>query len=394
MTPAGPVLLELVQVVANSATFARSTALKKLLLYLAEHSGEALSEYSIAIDVFAKREDFDPRIDATVRVQVSRLRQKLKEHYEKEGSAERRRIVIPAGGHKVEIQEGPEPKAPKQPLPWVRIVSIAAGVAFSLVVADNVVLRGRLALQEEQRTLPPLWQAMLNPSRLTRIIYPIPVFYNWDRLRIRDVDNNDPEGWRTSARLAPFVEKFGPPLLSQSYSVSSDTAAAIQLTRFLSERRAPLDVSPTGSLSLDQYGNENLIFMGIPPTNAALDPYLKALSFRVSGGGGVVANLSPRKGEPHEWVPRREGPSPPLRYGIIAVVPGQLPGSRLLLLLGLETANLAAALTAPPSLANLTEMWRQAGESQHFEAVIETEVAGDKVRQARVKAFRVIPANR
>lgn len=394
MSPAGPLLLELVPVVANSASFARSPVLRKLLLYLAEHSGEALSEYSIAIDVFGKREDFDPRIDATVRVQISRLRQKLKEYYEKDGAAERRRLVVPAGGHKIEVEEAPEEQAPKRPIPWGRVLAIGAGLALVLLVADNVVLRGRFATQEEQRTLPPLWRSMLNPSRLTRIIYPIPVFYNWDRLRIRDVDINDPEGWKTSGRLAPFVEKFGPPQLSHSYSVSSDTAAAIQLTRFLSERRTPLDVSPTGALSLDQYGNENLIFMGIPPTNAALDPYIKGLNFRVSGGGGVVSNLNPQRGEPHEWVPRREGPLPPLRYGVIAVVPGLAPGSRLLLLLGLETANLAAALTAPPSLAHLTEIWRQAGESQHFEAVMEAELAGTKVRQARVKAFRTISANR
>ena len=62
-----------------------------------------LSEYAIAIDIFARKADFDPKIDATVRLQVSRLRQKLRESYEREGKAIPQRVTIPTGGHRVAI---------------------------------------------------------------------------------------------------------------------------------------------------------------------------------------------------------------------------------------------------------------------------------------------------
>jgi hypothetical protein len=390
MTPVDPGRMELVSSVANSPTFARASVLRKLLLYLAEHPEEGLSEYSIALDVLGKREDFDPRIDATVRVQISRLRQKLKEYYEKDGRDAAKRLVIRPGSHRIELEDAPEGSSPRTPVPWGRIFGVAATVALVLLALNNFTLRTQLNGLSEQRTLPPLWQAMLNPGRLTRIIYPIPVFYHWDRLRVRDVDVRDPEGWKTSPRLAEFVEKFGLPQLSQSYSVSSDTAATIQLTRFLAERRTPLDVSPTGALSLDQYGNDNLIFLGIPPTNTALDPFLNLLNFHITGGGGVVGNRKPGRGEPVEWAPQRQNEAPQKRFGIIAVVPGQTAESRLALLMGLDTASLAAALTAPPSLEALTEIWRQNGHPPYFETVIEAELVDAKVRHARVKAFRTI----
>ena len=89
--------------VAASSTFAKSPTLRKLLLYLWEHRNEPISEYAIATDVFGKRASFDSKSDATVRVQISRLRQKLKEYFETEGSLHDVRIAVPQGSHCLEL---------------------------------------------------------------------------------------------------------------------------------------------------------------------------------------------------------------------------------------------------------------------------------------------------
>jgi hypothetical protein len=56
-----------------------------LLKYLVEQSlakpQEHLKEYQIATEVFGRSGTFDPRLDSTVRVQTSRLRNKLIEFY-------------------------------------------------------------------------------------------------------------------------------------------------------------------------------------------------------------------------------------------------------------------------------------------------------------------------
>ena len=72
-----------VQRVAQSAQFTRAETLKRLLLYLWVHRYEDISEYAVATDALGRRVDFDPKTDASVRVQISRLRRKLKDYYER-----------------------------------------------------------------------------------------------------------------------------------------------------------------------------------------------------------------------------------------------------------------------------------------------------------------------
>jgi adenylate cyclase len=74
-----------------------------LLRYLVERTlagdSQALSEYSIALDVFGKPESFDPRRESTVRAEMSRVRKALAEYYENGGSGDSMRLEFPAGGY-------------------------------------------------------------------------------------------------------------------------------------------------------------------------------------------------------------------------------------------------------------------------------------------------------
>src|SRR5579864_4900795 len=88
-------------IVLSSAAFSRSPRLAHLLQYLCTKyfDGEAdhIKEYNIAVDVLNRPESFDPAEDAIARVEVHRLRKKLKEYYETEGTDHGIRIVIPTG---------------------------------------------------------------------------------------------------------------------------------------------------------------------------------------------------------------------------------------------------------------------------------------------------------
>ena len=87
--------------VLASAAFVRSPRLARLLKYLCdkyfEGQAEQIKEYNIAVDVLDRPESFDPGEDAIARVEVHRLRKKLREYYKAEGSDHTVRIVIPAG---------------------------------------------------------------------------------------------------------------------------------------------------------------------------------------------------------------------------------------------------------------------------------------------------------
>jgi hypothetical protein len=54
---------------------------------LAGQTGK-LKEYAIAVEVFRRPEDFDPRLDSIVRVEARRLRATVERYYETEGAAD------------------------------------------------------------------------------------------------------------------------------------------------------------------------------------------------------------------------------------------------------------------------------------------------------------------
>ena len=76
--------------------FTASQRKTQLLRYLVERTlageGGQINEYGLGLDVFEKPASFDPRTDSAIRSEVSRLRQKLKEHYSNGGKSDR--IVI------------------------------------------------------------------------------------------------------------------------------------------------------------------------------------------------------------------------------------------------------------------------------------------------------------
>jgi len=89
------------QRVLQSARFSRSPTLSHLLTYLCEKTfaGERdqIKEYSVALDVFDRRDSFDQDTDSIVRVQANRLRKRLSEYYAAEGADHRLHITVPVG---------------------------------------------------------------------------------------------------------------------------------------------------------------------------------------------------------------------------------------------------------------------------------------------------------
>jgi hypothetical protein len=95
------VMREEAQAVLSSQTFARSPSLMRLLNYLCEkyERGEAdqLKEYTIAVEAYGRPEGLSHKETSVVRVEIKRLREKLRQFYETEGAARPWQITIPIG---------------------------------------------------------------------------------------------------------------------------------------------------------------------------------------------------------------------------------------------------------------------------------------------------------
>ena len=78
--------------------------------------GDELKETLIATQVYEKPADYDPRVDSTVRVEASKLRQRLQHYYEGTGADDQIRLSIPKGAY--QIQWGrPGLATPQEPAP-------------------------------------------------------------------------------------------------------------------------------------------------------------------------------------------------------------------------------------------------------------------------------------
>lgn len=130
--------------ILDSQLFSASPRMRRLLEYLVEKAIErdtgAMSEYAIGIRVFDRRPlAYSTTEDPIVRVQVGRLRAKLKAYYASPGSAPSVEITIPAGSYmpvfrRVERSAGGVPE--------IRLLKVAPFKCVSLHVSAESFTEG------------------------------------------------------------------------------------------------------------------------------------------------------------------------------------------------------------------------------------------------------------
>ena len=122
------------QAVVRSHLFSRSPTLSHLLSYLCEKTfageTEQIKEYSVALDVFDRRETFDQDTDSIVRVQANRLRKRLSEYYAAEGAAHPIHITIPVGQYVPRFERMSAAASDLPPAPNARAPSTGQGPSW------------------------------------------------------------------------------------------------------------------------------------------------------------------------------------------------------------------------------------------------------------------------
>ena len=95
--PAAEIRAQL-DLILRSRAFIQSHRIRRFLQFVVEESllgqPHRLKEYLIGLEVFDRREAFDPRVDSIVRVEARRLRYKLEEYYRSEGREDAVRVVL------------------------------------------------------------------------------------------------------------------------------------------------------------------------------------------------------------------------------------------------------------------------------------------------------------
>jgi TolB-like protein/Flp pilus assembly protein TadD len=120
--------------VLKSAVFVRNDRLSAFLRFVVEQSlggrGGDLKESVIAVEVFGRKPDYNPKRDSIVRNEASRLRARLSQYYAEEGKADPLIIDLPRGGY-VPLFREVDRALP--PAPTVRVRTLPAAVLLVVI---------------------------------------------------------------------------------------------------------------------------------------------------------------------------------------------------------------------------------------------------------------------
>jgi hypothetical protein len=368
-----------------------------LLHYLVRHAlekpEEHIGEYQIAVDVFGRPETFDPRIDSTVRVQTSRLRNKLIEYYATTGTRDSLVIEIPRGAYSavfhwrsaepvplpVSTAEGPTPvqtKAlDKATPPWLRTISIVPGIALGL--AAGLLLSFFLPSRTAQKTGPDrtelrtFWSSVLkSPSP------PLVIFSN------AEFKGRPESGLRYFDPQSDSREH-----VNDLYTGIGEVLAIAELSDVFRVLNREMVVKRSGLLSWDETKNRDLIFAGSPTENLSLRdlPLSQEFVFRPMRAGEprpgdlAIVNEHPRAGEPALFFATA---SLPLTedYAVVMLQTGMHQGQSVLSLAGTTTLGTQAAAEFVCQNENLGVLRKRLGLApgrpyNPFSAVLHVRVA-------------------
>jgi len=393
-----------IEIILKSRSFERASASRQLLMYLWQHRDQELSEYTLAVEALGRRPDFDPKIDATVRVQISRLRQRLHDFYQSyEAGLCTVVLTIPVGTHQLQatFKNVPTPLMPATteagaaiPAPPVarptRLTYLFCGISVCLLVVILVMIlvpsRGSRPRANEAHTPESqFWSNFLGQGKMTKIVLPTPIFFALNegnnQLRVRDLSVNDFDDWPKSEALKKMAQASPRGLKAEpSYMVASDTFAAISLARYLDRSAYGNEVQfgSSGSAGMDDLDHENEIVLGSYFTLHPFLSYSSLLSFQMEPFERAISNREALPGEPKELEERViESGHRSTQPGIIAILSGKTPGYHLMILQARHTSALVSFLTSSAGAEQLQKLWKEKGSPADYEVAVYSEMVDD-----------------
>lgn len=398
--------------VLQSPHFARAETQRRLLQYLWEHRDENVSEYALATEALGRNASFDPTTDASVRVHISRLRRKLKDYYQQE-TGEPEQLVIPTGTHQLmvldrSVQIVPVPESVETPPSAGRsyVVPVLSAIICLLLIAVSWLAWRYNSLRSiPDRPRPnAFWASFLQGTAPIKIILPTPVFFGFPgspTLRLRSTAVNDFSDVAKDPTFEKLTRGLGKATFEQSYTVTWDTLAAIDMARYLdavgAKDRVSFDV--TRDLSPLLLEKSNVIAVGTHQTLQPLHDYVQAMNFSLAPSELRVTNAKPRPGEQvtYEIIRKSSHGEREARPSILALLPGRAPGLKVLLLQSGDTGALVALISSSAGSNSIEEMWKKNGSPQYFEMVTYTEVDYNRPLRTWPVAIHIftgqVPAN-
>ena len=400
-----------------------SDARCRLLQYLAHHTlnfpFDHLKEYTIATELFGRPQDFDPQSDASIRVQIGRLRNKIAEYNSSIGIDDPVVVELPKGKHALSFQRRvrqpvpvpvPEPVSEPTPEPAATVAisepetrrSSPRSLALSLaILASSLLFCGTLFYMVHARAtsasvkqvavdaVPAVFRTFWGPF-LKGPEEPFLVYANANFVGTAD------SGMRYFDPVRDSRDQ-----ISQHYTGVGEVMGVLELQQLFQQLGgARFRVKRSGLFTLDDARDNNLIFVGSPTENLTLNqiPNAREFAFRRQPAGPnrwqeVIVDLHPGAGEASLYVPTPQTRPMEVDYAVVSLTRGLEHRRWTLILAGVSTVGTQAAVDFvcdKASLEQLLALLNPKGprKLRPFEALLRVKVANDVPLQSQLVVLR------
>ena len=403
--------------IVASKTFQSAPTLQQLFRFLAtralEEHPEEMKEYTIGVEALGRRPDFDPKTDPIVRVQVYRLRQKLKEYYDLEGSRDSILVEIPKGHYlprfeftspsppdpaeaatEVPRLEAVKPRAVNSSLVDHRFRGRSAIIVGGLILAAfaaglwgghslhrsrqiavvNTSVRGPEAATDPVKAF---WAPFVKQDPTPIIAYADAIFLvdgSADLFRFRH-GASDERGAPVDLHLArqfasnpALVAKAGPLYYDNGYTGTGELVAAATLSSLFTQMGARPTIESSYDITAEDLKQHNVVLLGSPFQNVAVaqlpvngDFVFVSPEVLHDLWQGRILNTHPRPGEKPVYQTERDplNQSVKVDYAVISFQPGIVPGRQIANLGGLDTKGTEGAVLLATSRSGVEELSKE-----------------------------------
>lgn len=411
---------ELVQRIAASEPFQKSTRLPALLLYLGRYSilgdRRKLTEQAIGQAVFGKRQHFDPAEDSSVRVNVRQLRLKLFEYYQQAGEAEGMHLSIPKGGYVLEFGAPPQPAAAHVP-----VTNRNAGLTAPVAVADGkplfkiltAILAAALVVcaigwwrevVSHRRSIPWPMNAVMHVDSPTNLV----LADAGTSLRMLGNQEITLDNYIHHDYLKPILPKNMSEdeasvfrYLDSTRLTSEADARAAAMLAAMSGSAANLIVKSARDVNSTDLTHGNFIFVGSKTSNPWVEVAEAHMNFVVvengPHGARYIVNRNPRPGEKATYQSTNlDTLASGDDYAVVALVPANEGSGTWLVLEGVRMEGTNAAISLLTTEAGREKLAAAVGGLNHgkapkyFEALLHSQSVAGEAMSVDVVSARAI----
>jgi hypothetical protein len=410
-----------VQRILQSVTFRNAVTLQQLLQYLISRaldgSTESLKEYTIGVEAFGRPQDFDPKTDTIVRVQIHRLRQKLREYYDADGYRDPILVEIPKGHYLPRFAALPDSdhdrdiQAPGSKLLKVvpananpvcdKVISNRPRYKFALIAVSVILVFFAsgiwigLKLQGNQNLLPTrafaresslgtdpvkvFWAKVVGDDPTPVIAYPDAVFLldnTNDLFRFRQGASDDrgalvdPHVARQFASNPTLVSAAGALNYENGYTGVGELQAVAMLSGLFGEMGIRPVIKPSRDITPIDLRQHTVILLGSSFQNVAVaglmtkgDFSFKNPDSRLEQWRAEIVNARPRSSEVISYHTERDPETHVLRadYGIFSIQSSEVSGRHIVTLGGLDTTGTEGATMFATSKNGVEQLQKTVG---------------------------------